>query len=445
MARTYGSTRKTPAELAAVFAGDPADLAALLKIGEDSARALQQELARNFAQSDDLDRRVEEQTQRVLADWLRGDGNGQAPRLDLRPAAGRSAGGALYNKRAPGAALNGKFQDWAHFASAVWHGNTSRDPELMAQFKNFGSVEPASGGFLIPEELRSQILELSLETAIVRGRATVIPMNTLRVPIPAVDETSHAASVRGGLVGYWTEEAAQLTETEAKFQRVVLDAKKLTCYGEVPNELFQDAGPAFDAWLRRALPDTVAFFEDLAFLNGSGVGEPLGVLKGSGLISVTRTTANKILWLDILAMVARLLPSSFNRAVWVASPATLPELGNLQSVVKNVAGTENVGGAAIWLTSGSADAPTGILGRPLLFSEKVPTLGTAGDLSLVDFSTYLVGDRMAASFETSPHYKFGSDETAIRTILRVDGRPWVNSPLTPKNGGATLSPYVRLS
>jgi hypothetical protein len=52
---------------------------------------------------------------------------------------------------------------------------------------------------------------------------------------------------------------------------------------------------------------------------------------------------------------------------------------------------------------------------------------------------------MAASFETSPHYRFGSDETAIRCIERVDGRPWVNSPLSPANGGATLSPYVRLS
>ena len=71
MARTYGSTRKTPQEMAAVIAGDPADLAALLKVSEDTARALQQELARNFAQSDDLDRRVEEQTQQVLAQWLK--------------------------------------------------------------------------------------------------------------------------------------------------------------------------------------------------------------------------------------------------------------------------------------------------------------------------------------------------------------------------------------
>lgn len=443
MARTYGSTKKTPQEIAALFSGDPADLAGLLKVSEDQARVLQQELARNFANSDDLDRQIREQTQQALAELLRGNGHGTP--VNFAPPAPRSARGALYNKRAPGAGLDGKFEDWAHFARETWHGNKHPDASLMAQFKNYSSVEPASGGFLIPEELRSQILELSLETSIVRGRATVIPMSTLRVPVPAIDETTHVGSVRGGLVGYWTQEAAALTETEAKFARVVLDAKKLTCYGEVPNELFQDAGAAFDAWLRRALPDTVAFFEDLAFLTGSGVGEPLGVLKGSGLLSVTRTTANKIIWLDILGMVARLLPSSFNRAVWVASPATLPELGNLQSVIKNVAGTENVGGGPVWITSGASDAPTGILGRPLLFSEKVPTLGTAGDLSLVDFSHYLVGDRMAASFETSPHYKFGSDETAIRCIERVDGRPWVNSAITPANGGATLSPYVRLS
>ena len=252
-------------------------------------------------------------------------------------------------------------------------------------------------------------------------------------------------SLRGGLVAYWTEEGAQLTESQAKFAAVALDAKKLTCYGEVPNELFQDAVGAFNAWLERALPDTISFYEDLACLNGSGVGEPLGVLKGNGLISVTRTASNKIDWLDILAMVARLLPSGFNRAVWVASPATLPELGNLQSKVKNVAGTENVGGSNIWFTDGAADAPTAILGRPLLISEKVPTLGTAGDLSLIDFSHYLLGDRMAISFETSPHFKFNRDITAVRCIERMNGRPWVNSAVTPANSGATLSPYVRLN
>jgi len=453
MARTYGTTRKTPAELAAVFAGDPADLAALLKIGEDSARALQQELARNFAQSDDLDRRIQEQTQQVLAQLLRGNGHqGDAvKRLNLAPGTAPSGGGALYNATAPGARVDAAklFDGSADYFQAIWHRATGEDAAAkqarLHRIRNdMGVTVPADGGFLVPEVLRSDVLALALETSIVRPRAAIIPMSSLRVPVPAVDESSHVSSVHGGIVGYWTEEGAAMTESQPSFGRVVLDAKKLTVYTEVDNELMADA-PAFGGYIDKALPAAIEFYEDTAFLNGTGVGEPLGVLRGTGLLSVTRAAANKIDWLDILGMVARLLPSSFNRAVWVASPATLPQLGNLQSKVRNQADTDNVGGSAVWLTSGASDAPTGILGRPLLFSEKVPTLGTAGDLCLVDFGHYLVGDRQVMSAMSSPHFKFQNDQTALRIIERVDGRPWLNSAITPKNGGASLSAYVRLS
>jgi hypothetical protein len=45
----------------------------------------------------------------------------------------------------------------------------------------------------------------------------------------------------------------------------------------------------------------------------------------------------------------------------------------------------------------------------------------------------------------SEHYKFGNDKTAYRIIERVDGRPWIQSAITPANSGSTLSPFVQLS
>jgi hypothetical protein len=42
-------------------------------------------------------------------------------------------------------------------------------------------------------------------------------------------------------------------------------------------------------------------------------------------------------------------------------------------------------------------------------------------------------------------YRFGNDQTAFRLIQRVDGRPWIQSAITPANGGSTLSPFVELS
>jgi HK97 family phage major capsid protein len=271
-------------------------------------------------------------------------------------------------------------------------------------------------------------------------------MDSLRVPFPTIDDTSHASSVYGGMIGYWTEEGGALTESQASFGRVVLDAKKLTGYSEVPNELFQDAIGSFAALVEQLWPEAIAFFEDDAFINGSGVGEPLGFLNGSAVISVSRVTADLIDWPDVVAMYSRMLPASLQRAVWLCAPDALPEIFTMTQTVENVAGSENVGGSAVYIQNGTQGPPMTILGRPLIVSEKIPKLTDPNALTFVDLGYYLLGDRQAMQFETSPHYKFANDQTAVRIIERVDGRPWLSSALTPKNGSSnTLSPFVGLS
>jgi HK97 family phage major capsid protein len=397
---------------------------------------------------------VREQTERVLGQWLREqqEQGGVAP-VNLgftNPAEVRdraTARGGLFNPRAMGAPLDKEFSSSADYFSLIWH-NRNRDAAAQAKLHRvrnaFSSTVPSEGGFLIPEQLRSQLLRVSLETSIVRPRARVIPMETLRVPFPAIDATSNVSSVYGGVVCYWTEEGAALTASQASFGRVVLDAKKLTAYTEFPNELVSDSIISFQAFIDEIFPEALGFSEDYAFLRGSGVGEPLGVLNGSARITVTETTANLILWDDVVNMYARMLPGSLNRAVWVASIDTFPQLARMTLPVKNVAGTENVGGAGAWTTDMHGNPQLSLLGRPVLLTEKVPGLGTTGALSFIDFGFYLLGDRQVMSAMSSPHFKFQNDQTAYRIIERVDGRPWLNSAITPKNNTATLSPIVSL-
>lgn len=392
---------------------------------------------------------VREETQREVRKFLEASGQ-SADRLDLRPempiqtvAQQKSK---VYNARAMGAQIDREFPTAADYFRAIWH-NMQRDAQLqmkIARIRNaFSSTVPSEGGFLIPEILRSELLRVALETAIVRSRARVIPMESLTVPFPAIDVTSNASSVYGGIVGYWTEEGAALTASSASFDRIVLQAKKLTAYTEVPNELISDSAISFEAFISQIFPEALAFYEDDAFINGNGVGQPLGVLNAgnTGLVDITAETnqpASTIVWENIVKMFARMLPSSLGRAVWLASIDTFPELATMALSV-------GTGGGPIWLNNGVEGPPMTILGRPVIFTEKSPTLGTVGDISFVDFGFYLVGDRQVMSALSSPHYKFANDQTAYRIIERVDGQPWLRSAITPKNGGSTLSPYVRIA
>jgi len=367
-----------------------------------------------------------------------------------RPTLGRPEGmgegakqAASYNPIAPGAALDGLgFANLGDFARSVFNMTNRPDPRMdkVHEVMNaYSTADPASAGTLIPEEFRSNIYELALEGAVVRPRASVIDMQGGTISLPFVDVTTHAGGTFfGGMTFTWTPESGTIAASEAKFGRVKLEAWKLTGGARIPNELWRDA-PALNSWLMRSAPAGINFTEDVAFITGSGVGEPLGVQNSGALITVTKETnqvAATIVVDNILKMYARVLPQALGSTVWLANPTTFPQLMTLSVPV-------GTGGAPVSLVNINAAPNLTMLGRPLILTEKVPALGSAGDIGLYDFGFYLIGDRQAVSLESSEHSRFMNDETEIKLILRVDGRPWIQSSLTPKNGDS-LSPFVIL-
>jgi HK97 family phage major capsid protein len=366
-------------------------------------------------------------------------------RVNLDPQNGATSRSPIYNSRAAGAVLDKEFTDGLDFVKTLWHANPDASAqEKMARLRNaYSSVAPGDGGFLVPETLRAQLLQVALETAVVRPRATVVPMDAPRVPFPAIDTTTNQGSVFGGMTAYWGEEGAALTDSSGKFARIILDAKKLTGYSVVPNELLSDSLISFEALINRLWPQVLSFFEDIAFTTGSGAGEPLGWLGATNPASVAVTAetgqaTQTVVYENICKMYARMLPSSLNNAVWIVSPDVIPQLFTMALSV-------GTGGTAVYVANAAGPGPATLLGRPVIVTEKPSALGTRGDIAFVDLSYYLIGDRMTMSAASSVDYRFGNDQTAFRLIQRVDGRPWIQSAITPANGGSTLSPFVELS
>lgn len=402
----------------------------------------------------DLNRLVAEETQRVFAQMMRENGMTDAKdgikRLDLDPQAKGARRGMLtshkqgtaYNANAVGAQVDALFTDSIDYVRNIWHKNTRADGDKLAELRNAASsVSPADGGFLVPETLRAQLLQLALEQSVVRPLATVVPMDSARVPFPMIDTTTNAGSVFGGMVAYWGEEGAALQDSSPKFGRVELDAKKLTGLSAVPNELLQDSIVSFSALIETLWPQALAFEEDAKFQTGSGTGEPLG-FRGAGnpaAIAVARATSSKIGYVDVVNMYAQMLPSSLSRAVWMCSPDAIPQLLQLSLTV-------GTGGNSVFVVNAAAGMPMSIFGRPLIITEKASALGTRGDLAFVDLSYYLVGDRQIMTADSSTDYNFGTDKTTFRIIQRVDGRPWIQSAITPQNGSSNkLSPFIELA
>ena len=343
--------------------------------------------------------------------------------------------GPVSSKTAPGSELNGIWPTFADLVKDLRSAAIARKG-APAAFKELSSGTDAAGGYLVPSEHLAQLMRLSVEREVVRPRAFVVPATSDQLLVPRIDETTRAAgAVHGAVDAVWTAEGATISEADPTFGELPMTINKLALRTVVPNELMDDSNPALATILPRLFSDAVRFALDSAFLTGNGVGRPLGAFHAvnGAMVTVQRAVASQIAWGDIEGMYERLLPESTSTAVWIANQSVIPQLFSMV-----------VGNAPIFVQAGAATAPPTLLGLPLIFSEHMSALGTAGDLVLVDLQKYVIADRAQLNIRVSEHEKFSEDKTVIRGTLRIDGRPWMASALTPANGGSTVSAYIRL-
>ena len=295
-----------------------------------------------------------------------------------------------------------------------------------------------SGGYLVPTELRLSLLQSVTELAIFRPRAFVQPMASATLQLPLPDATTPQAAGTspffGGVLMQWLTEAAALQETEPTFTLVELKAWELSGYALASNVLMQDVG-GLDAFLRRLFAQAVAWYEDFAFFQGNGVGKPQGIIPSGAALTVPRSSGSTFKLVDAAKMAAKLLPSSWPRAIWAMHPSVIVQTGQLDGGSSVVTWVPNVVGP-----------PLGVLfGLPVIVTEKVATLGTKGDVVLFDPLLYVIGDRQAVEIDVSPHVNFLKNQTTWRITERVDGQPWFSSPITLQDAATGVSPIVVLN
>jgi HK97 family phage major capsid protein len=342
------------------------------------------------------------------------------------------------------------WEGWGEYLNAVkaYKSREFTDPRLKYESphsrmpvaaKDLSGNVGSAGGFLAPVQFIPQIRALQAEASIVAPRATVIPMATRSIQMPALQQGQTTAGVShyfGGIQVFYQGEAATMTSTDAAFRLLTLEAYDLTGLIHVPDTLLADSAISVSAWLQGplGLPGAFAHRADYAYLRGTGAGQPLGVLNSGALISRTRTTGSTIKYDDIVNVLSRSLPTP-NRC-WVASISSLATLLTINGPSGNP--------SYLW---GSMEngVPSRLMGLPILWTEKMPAMGSAGDLLLADFSFYLIGERENYLFDTTDQVKWTQNMTSFKAVMRHDGQPWLALPFTLMDGTTTISPFVTIA
>ncbi len=404
----------------------------------------------------DLKGQLEAEVSASVLEMFKKNGVSADGRPDLRPTDIKAQrAGTAFNKMAPGAdpelakiwdSSGQMLQDFLNKKQGKESAETRARLDKYETLVNaYGPNIPSEGGYLIPEEVRADILTRSLEGAVVRPQATVVPLNTGKMKWPVNDMTTEVGEVFGGIQFAWLDAGETFAETSGTFGMLSLEQHKLGGLASVPNEVTRFI-PALQTWIEQNMPIGIREFEDRAFMSGDGVGKPLGGLHANNpaLITVNGESGQPVAtltWVNFLAMFARLLPESYATAEWDITPDAIPEVHTMALPV-------GTGGSAVMFASGEGPQrlPMSILGIPIRYTRKAPAvLGTQGDVSLVDWKQYTIGDAYAMQFDTSMHSSFRSDKTDFRVLLHVDGQPSMLSALTPQNNGPTLSSFVQLA
>jgi HK97 family phage major capsid protein len=382
--------------------------------------------------------------------------------LDLLPQAAPGGWQALHEPHAPGAVLDGQpwASSWSAFLRAV---NNPRDPgprEFIAkaakiQNAAMGERVPAEGGFLVPETLRAQVLAY-MTTALVRPRATVLPMASLRLPIPFLDNASQASSNQalGGMTFAFTEEGAALGTSNPNFGRLVLEARKLAAYLQsVPDELVDDGAGAFGDFMARVIAMGLAWTEDDFFIgtNGTGAGCPQAIVNAPCAVEQTRANSGQApVFTDIVKVFKALHPASkaaglspgVTAVAWLLSASAMDAI---LEMYYNPTGSEVVAPSG-WFSMGDGqDIGPSLLGLPCLVNDHQPASGSVGDVMLADLRHFLIGDRLTLTVERSQEsggFIYGASNFRVRS--RVDGRYWIQSSTTTESG-QSVSPVVVLN
>jgi HK97 family phage major capsid protein len=263
----------------------------------------------------------------------------------------------------------------------------------------------ADGGYLVPDEYDNRLIEKLKEENIFRKLCH--PVSTSGDHKINIAATTPAAA--------WIDEGEALTWGDATFAQVLLDAHKLHVAIKVTEELLYDSKFNLETFIINAFSKALANAEENAFINGTGSGQPLGILAATGGADVGVTTASStaITADEIINLIYSLKRPYRKNAAFIMNDQTVAAIRKLKDGE----------GKYLWQPALVLGEPDKLLGYPVYTSEFMPTIEAgAKTIAFGDFDYYNIGDRGSRSFQELKELFAGNGMVGFVAKERVDGK-----------------------
>lgn len=292
----------------------------------------------------------------------------------------------------------------------------------MEVAKALNTTTQATGGALIPQDFREEIIELLRAKTVVRGGgARIVEMPNGNITWPRMS---------GAATANWQGELDDLAISAPQFDDIQFFAKKLTALVPVSNDLIRRSPINVEAQVRDDSVKQLARAEDIAFLTGDGtLQNPVGLTSlvnsnnvlyavGSPYNTVTLTGVNNLLMSMELSLKSQNVP--VDQAKWIMNPVIRSFLSTL---------TDSVGNYFFRYELDKGK----LLGYDILETTQLPTnlgSGSVTQLMFAAMDNLLIADTLEMMADSSADATYVSsgvtvsayqrDQTLFRTITEVD-------------------------
>ena len=261
----------------------------------------------------------------------------------------------------------------------------------------------SEGGYLVPDEYESTLIEKLHDENVIRQYATVIKSSNGDKKIPVVAGYGEAT---------WTDEEAAYTESDDSFGVITLGAHKLTSIIKVSEELLNDSAFDLEQYISKEFVRRMAAAEENAFINGTGTGRPTGILQ-TAETGKTTAAAAAITADEVIDLYHSLRSPYRKNAVFIANDST----------VKSVRQLKDSNGMYLWQPGLKEGQPDTLIGNRIISSAYMPEIG-AGKKPILfgDISYYWIADRQGRTFQRLNELYAETGQVGFRTFQRVDGK-----------------------
>lgn len=255
----------------------------------------------------------------------------------------------------------------------------------------------SSVGAAIPTSTLNRIEEMLRQTSALYNQIDVLNIPGY-VSIPVEDTVNDAA---------WIAEGANSTDVEDKLASVNFAAYKLIRTISITAEVSKMTISAFENWIVKKITERMAMAIENAILNGTGNGQPKGILKET-IKTLQSAEKGKITYEDLCNMMANLKAGYKKGSAFVV---------NTQTLWKDIA-TIRVGDSLVFVPDPTGEFAGRIFGKPVIEDEFIEE----GKILYGLFSKYTMNWNENVNVTSDDSAEFRSGNRVYRGMALVDGK-----------------------